>query len=420
MSEKKLTVAIAGLGSRGNAYASCCKLMSDKVEIVACAEIIPDRLERFAKEYSVPAEGCFNSAEEMLAAGKLADVLFICTMDREHYCFAIPALKMGYHLVLEKPASPVPAECREIAKVAKEMDRQVIVCHVLRYTPFYRKVKEVIDSGVLGKVLAIQANEQVGWWHQAHSFVRGNWRNSDETSPMLLQKCCHDMDILLWLTGKHAVSVSSFGSLSHFKSSEAPEGATERCDTCPHFDTCQYSTKEIYLRRAEAGQFGWPVDVVEAEEDIEKLRETLKTSPYGKCVYYCDNNVVDHQVVNLLLEDDLMISFNMCAFTAQGGRRIHIMGTKGDLTAHMEDSKMTVTVYGQEPQIVDSGAEVDQFGHGGGDYVLVKDMIDLMNGELQGAGSSIDDSIESHLVCLAAEKSRLAGGELVKMADFVG
>ncbi len=419
MSDKKITVAVAGLGSRGNSYASCCKLMSDKIEIVACADILPDKLKRFGDEYGVPEERRYASAEEMLKEEKLADVMFICTLDRQHYGHAIPALKKGYHLLLEKPASTDPRECREIAKVAKENGREVVVCHVLRYTPFYRKLKEVLESGVIGRVMMIQANEQATYWHQAHSFVRGNWRRSDETCPMLMQKCCHDMDILLWLTGKHAVSVSSFGELSHFKSEYAPEGAPDRCgEDCPAYGECPYSIKTCYLDRADRGEFGWPLDVVEPEPDAAKLRETLKTSPYGRCVYRCDNNVVDHQAVNLRLDDDLLISFNMSAFTSEGGRRMHVMGTKGDITAYMEDGEIHVNVFGKEPEIVDSHAETDQFGHGGGDYNLIVDLIDVLSGK-KGALTSIDASVESHVVCAAAEESRLGGGKLVNIEEYV-
>ena len=421
MSQKTVTVAVAGCGSRGNSYAACCRELGDRVKIVACADIRPEKLTRFADEYGIPAEGRYSSAEEMLKEERLADVMFICTMDRQHYGHAIPALKRGYHLVLEKPASPDPIECREIARVANEMNRRVVVCHVLRYTPFYRRIKEIIDSGVLGKIMSIQANEQSCYWHQAHSFVRGNWRRDDETSPLILQKCCHDMDILLWLTGRHCLSVSSFGSLGHFKAECAPEGAPERCsEACPAYEECPYSIKCCYLRRADRGEFGWPLDVVEPEPDAAKLRETLKTSPYGRCVYHCDNNVVDHQVVNLQLEEDLTVSFNVSAFTSQGGRRIHVMGTMGDLTAYMEDSKLYVTRFGHDTDIIDSCAETDMFGHGGGDYILVRDLVDLLDGGSAGDSlTSIDDSIESHIVCLAAEKSRAAGGELVRLDDYV-
>ena len=418
---KKLTVAIAGLGSRGNAYASCFALMKDKVEIVAAADLIEDKRNRFAAQYDLKPEQMYCSAEEMLEKEKLADVMCICTLDRQHYCLAIPALKKGYHLLLEKPASPDPRECAEIAKTANELDRQVVVCHVLRYTPYYQKLREVVRSGVIGDVVSIQANEETVYWHMAHSFVRGNWRNSDTTSPLLLQKCCHDMDILLWLTGKHCLTVSSFGSLALFKPENAPEGAPERCsENCPAYGNCPYSIR-FYLDRADKGMFGWPLDVVEPEPSAEKMRETLKTSPYGRCVYHCDNNVVDHQVVNLLLEDGVTVSFNVCAFNTAGERRTHIMGTLGEIKASSVDSKIELTVFGKEPQMIDAHGETDSFGHGGGDYGIARDLISLFDesGETKKqALTSINDSIESHLVCLAAEKSRLNGGEAINIADY--
>ena len=420
---KKLTVAFAGLGSRGNAYAESCALMSDKIEIVACADIIEDKLDRFADKYGVPAEGRFNSAEEMLQQDRLADVMFICTMDRQHYGHAIPALEKDYHLVLEKPISTDLRECTEIARVANERDRKVIVCHTMRYTPFARKVKEIIDSGVLGKVYSIQASEGVTFWHQAHSFVRGNWRNSDETSPMILQKCCHDMDMFLWLTGKHCKSVSSFGELSHFKAECAPEGAHERCsEECPAYATCPYSI-ERYLHHAREGGFGWPLDVVSPATNYDDFRRDLLAGPYSRCVYHCDNNVVDHQVVNLQFEDDLTISFSMCAFTnGSCGRRLHIMGTHGDLIACTEEGQLKVSLFRQgieEVQYVDTNAVTDAFGHGGGDYILVEDLVALFEGKCAESITSINDSVESHVVSLAVEASRVSGGELVKIDEYL-
>ncbi len=421
MSQKKLTVAFAGLGSRGNSYAEACALLADDIEIVACADIVEDKLTRFADRHGVPAEGRFNSAEEMLKADRLADVMFICTMDKQHYGHAIPALEKGYHLVLEKPASTDPRECMEIARVANEHDRHVVVCHVLRYTPYYRKLKEIIDSGILGKVYSIQACEGVGYWHMAHSFVRGNWRNSDETSPMILQKCCHDMDIFLWLTGKHCKSVSSFGQLSHFKPECAPEGAHKHCtEECPAYADCPYSI-ERYLHHARNGCFGWPLDVVSPATNYDDFRRDLLAGPYSRCAYHCDNNVVDHQVVNLQFEDDLTISFSMSAFD-QRGRSTAVMGTKGFIDSATDGSTIRVVKYGQgieSYEEFETKAETDQFGHGGGDYILVKELVDLMRGNVTASSTTINDSVESHVVALAVERSRELGGQLVTIDDYV-
>ena len=421
MSDKIITAAVIGCGNRGNAYADCCALMPDKIKIVACADILPDRVNRYAEKCGIPENMRFSSGAELLAQEKLADVCIITTLDRLHYCHAIPALERGYHLLLEKPASPDPKECLEIARVANEKNLHVVVCHVLRYTSFYRRLKQVLDSGKIGKLMSIRACEQACYWHQAHSFVRGNWRNKEETSPMLLQKCCHDMDIYFWLTGKHYVAVSSFGMLSYYKEENAPEGAPERCsEACPAYEKCPYSIKACYLDHIDRGEFGWPYDVVYPECDPVAYREELKTSPFGRCVYKCDNNVVDHQIVNFLMEDDVTFSFTMTAFTSGGGRSLHFMGTEGDIKADMDGSYFYVTRFGEETEKVETYSEIDQYGHGGGDYGLVKDLVALLNGEAKDISfSTIDDSIESHIACLAAEESREAGGKLVTIKDYI-
>lgn len=424
MENKKLTMAVAGAGMRGAGYAECASLIPDKIEVVAVAETDPDKLRRFAEKHNIKPENCFNSVEDMLNADKLADVMALCTMDKQHYAQAIPALEKGYHLLLEKPASPDPFECKEIARVAKENDRQVVVCHVLRYTPFYSELKKIIESGKIGDVMCVQANEAVGYWHQAHSFVRGNWRNSVESSPMILQKCCHDMDILIWLIGKHVKSVSSFGERSHFRSECAPEGAPERCsEACPNYHTCPFSVEHVYLNRTD----NWPSQVVMGDPTgtnqytREEVAKALETSPYGRCVYHCDNDVVDHQVVNLLMEGGTNVTFNMSAFTYHMTRNIYVMGTKGDIVGNMRDNTITTRIFrGEEETIIPHGE--DKFGHGGGDMGIIRDLVALLDPNdtsEKTSLTSIDTSVESHIVALAAEKSRLAGGELVKIDDYI-
>ena len=214
----RITIAIAGLGSRGkDASAQALAQMPERAKVVAIADPDAAKVREVARQFEIPAERCFDSAEALLAELRLADALVLCTQDRQHVPQAIPALRKGYDILMEKPISPDLAQCKEILAVARETGRKVVVCHVLRYAPFYRKIKEVLDSGVLGELMSIQAIENVGYWHQAHSFVRGNWRSKEETSPMFLQKCCHDMDLMVWLTGKSCVRLSSFGSLGHFR-----------------------------------------------------------------------------------------------------------------------------------------------------------------------------------------------------------
>ena len=426
----KIKVALAGLGSRGkDVYAQAAKVYPEKMEIVAIADIDPVKVEMVAKDFGIPKERCYTSAEDMLKEDKLADVMFITTQDRQHVGHAIPALRKGYHLLLEKPISPDLDECREIVKVAKECDRKVVVCHVLRYTPIYRKVKEILDSGKIGDVVSIMAAENVGWFHMAHSFVRGNWSNSNKTSPMILQKCCHDMDLYLWLANKKCKSVSSYGSTYLFKEENAPEGCTGRClDGCKVKDTCPFNAEMIYLDSDvtgyRTGHRGWPLNVVAPVPTEESLIEALKTGPYGRCIYHCDNNVVDHQVVNLNMTDGTTMSFTMCGFSSSIARYAKFFGTKGQLIVDMEDDpdKCYIEISLFEKEVISEKINVadlsDDFsGHGGGDNVMVKEFMDILLGNIEESASitSLEKSVESHYCALAAEESRLHGGTVVDL-----
>lgn len=424
---KKIKVALAGLGSRGkDTYAPTAKLFPDKMEIVAIADIDPAKVAEVAKEYQVPSDKCFSSAEELIAQEKLADVMFITTQDKQHVGHAIPALKKGYDLLLEKPISPDLDECREIVKVANECHRKVIVCHVLRYTPIYSTLKGILDSGRIGDVVSVMSIENVGYWHQAHSFVRGNWRNSNTTSPMILQKCCHDMDLLLWLTGKTCKSVSSFGNTYLFKPEKAPEGAAKRCmDGCKLKDNCPYDAEKIYLKHqrigAENGHKDWPLDVLSLHPTVESVTEAIKTGPYGRCVYYCDNNVVDHQVVNLNMTDGSTISHTMCGFTDTGSRYAKFMGTKGEILADMSENTIKVTEFGQDTEVIDVKKLATDFsGHGGGDNRMVEEFMDMLinDSEPTVRTTSVDQSVESHYCAMAAEESRVNGGKVVFLDKY--
>lgn len=425
---KKIKIALAGLGSRGkDTYAPTVRLFPDKMEIVAIADIDPAKVEEVAREYNIPKEMCFDSAEDLIAGEKLADAMFITTQDRQHVGQAIPALRKGYHLLLEKPISPDLEECREIVQVAQECKKNVIVCHVLRYTPIYSKLKEVLDSGVTGEIVSVMSIENVGYWHQAHSFVRGNWRNSETTSPMILQKCCHDMDLLLWLTGKTCESVSSFGGTYLFKKECAPQGAAHRClDGCQAKEKCPYDAEKIYIGHhkigAQKGYKEWPLDVLTLHPDVESVTEAIKTGPYGRCVYHCDNNVVDHQIVNLEMTDGSTISHTMCAFTATGSRYTKFMGTKGEVIADMTENTIKITEFGKgESEVIDISRIASDFsGHGGGDNRMVEEFLDMLG---NGAGptirtTAVEKSIESHYCAIAAEESRLGGGKVIMLDNY--
>ena len=418
----KITVAIAGLGSRGlQTYAKCLEKFADRAEIVAVADIRPDRVAVAAEKYNIPADKCFDSVESMLQQPKLADLLLICTPDDVHYQPAMDGLKRGYHLLLEKPAARSVKECRDIAQLAEEKGLNVVVCHVLRYTVFYQKIKELIDAGRVGDIMNIEAIERVGYWHQAHSFVRGNWHVAADTTPMILAKCCHDMDLLLWLTGKKCEKVTSFGHLSHYNAANKPEGAPERCaDGCPHADTCLYNAERYYLDCFKRGGNSWPVNVVAPEPTEEKIIEALKVKDYGRCVYQMNNDVVDHQVMNLLLEDDVTVAFTMTAFSDKGGRCMRVMGTKAEIFADMEKDIIQLMPFGGEMEEFDiRKIATDLSGHGGGDIKMVEDYLDVLEGKpMPSAMTTIARSVESHYVALAAEESRLNGGQLVLIDEF--
>ena len=418
----KITVAIAGLGSRGlQTYAKCLEKFADRAEIVAVADIRPDRVAVAAEKYNIPADKCFDSVESMLQQPKLADLLLICTPDDVHYQPAMDGLKRGYHLLLEKPAARSVKECRDIAQLAEEKGLNVVVCHVLRYTVFYQKIKELIDAGRVGDIMNVEAIERVGYWHQAHSFVRGNWHVAADTTPMILAKCCHDMDMILWLTGKKCEKVTSFGHLSHYNAVNKPEGAPERCaDGCPHADTCLYNAERYYLDCFKRGGNSWPVNVVAPEPTEEKIIEALKVKDYGRCVYQMNNDVVDHQVMNLLLEDDVTVAFTMTAFSDKGGRCMRVMGTKAEIFADMEKDIIQIMPFGGEMEEFDiRKIATDLSGHGGGDIKMVEDYLDVLEGKpMPSAMTTIARSVESHYVALAAEESRLNGGQLVLIDEF--
>ena len=383
-----ITAVVLGAGSRGVNYANYALKYPQELQIVAVAEPRKDRREQF------------DSWMALLEQPKLADVAFVCTLDDDHMGPALAALEKGYHILLEKPMSNREEECVAIEAAAAKAGKHMAVCHVLRYTPFYQTLKGLIDSGEIGEVTVATQIENVAYWHQAHSFVRGNWRNSKETSPMILQKCCHDIDILLWLTGKNCKNVSSFGSLRHFTSENAPAGAPERClDGCPHAQECLYYAPKLYL----TGETGWPVDVLTTDLTEKGITKALQEGPYGRCVYHCDNDVVDRQVVNMELEDGVICNLIMSAFTANCCRQLKILGTRGQIQADMGTNEIWLHPFGGESRKIEV-PKADS-GHGGGDYGLIRDFLTVLR-EGGESRTSAKVSLQSHLICFAAEKSR--------------
>lgn len=405
---KKVRVALIGAGLRGINYMDYALQHPAKLEVVAVAEPVRQRRENFKVRHGLADDMCFEHWDDLLAKPKLADAVLICTQDKQHFEPTMKALQAGYHVLLEKPMSPDPEECIRMGDMASKAGLVFSICHVLRYTPFFSTLKELLDKGTIGRLMAIQHNENVGYWHQAHSFVRGNWRRKDESSPMILAKSCHDLDILLWLAGSDCVKVSSFGSLSHFTASEAPEGAPLRClDGCPVAEECLYYAPNIYLTE----DTNWPTSAISDDMSYDARYKALQEGPYGRCVYHCDNDVVDHQVVNLEFADGVTAAFTMSAFTRDISRTIKLMGTKGEIRGAMEKNEIEIIHFGsgkvERISFEDMGGHV---GHGGGDMRLVKDFLKLVRSDGASQGlTSADASVQSHLMAFAAEQSRVEG-----------
>lgn len=413
----KLTFAVLGMGNRGTAYAAKQLKYPDEMEITAMADTRRIRLDAANKYLHLPEDRLFDGADAILSQPKLADIMVIATQDAQHRDHALRAMELGYDLLLEKPIANKLEDIVVIADAAKRLGRRVIVCHVLRYTVFYQQVKRLIEEGAVGRVRSVEAMEQVGYYHYAHSYVRGNWHKEADSSPMILAKCSHDMDILQWLTDKQCLKLSSFGTQSYFTSENCPEGATERCFDCKL--DCPFHAPRFYVGRIPK----WPTTILQPEPTEENILQTLRDTDYGRCVFKMDNDVVDHQTVNMLLEDNVTVTFQMVGFTNDQTRTIRVMGTEGEVWGNFHTNELYVQRFGEKkPTKIDLEALCDDFtGHGGGDARLIYDVIRLYRGDDfdTSAITFLDRSAQSHYLAFAAEKSRLLGGQLLSMDEFV-
>lgn len=419
---KTLDVILIGAGSRGRIYTDY--MTDDRFRVVAVAEPIRELRNYIKNKHNVSEDMCFSDWKDLLSVPKFADIAIIATSDSLHYAPVMKAIELGYNLLMEKPVAPTYRECRDIADTAKEKGVKVLVCHVLRYTPFFRKIKDLINDGNLGKVVSIHHSECVGNVHQSHSYVRGNWHNTAESSNMLLAKSCHDIDIMQWLIGSTAKSVSSFGSLTYFKKENAPEGAPEYCiDGCPFGEACYYNAVKLYIEDEENAWFR-NAAAKKVNPTNEELAEVLRTTQYGKCVFKCDNDVVDHQVVNIEYENGAVASFNMCAFN-KGGRYIRVMGTDGELYGDMEENTIDYFSFRTREHTVinplDEKLRGDiTGGHGGGDGGIVNTLYKYIAEDYCGDMlSEIGVSVQNHATVFAAEKARLEN-QVIDMKDFIG
>ena len=407
---KPVTAITLGAGSRGNVYGNYAVEYPDQLDIVGVAEPISIRNDRYSKKHNISAENRFKTWEDVFKKPKFADAIIITTPDDLHYGPCMAALKMGYDVLLEKPISPSEKECRDILSLTKQTGRIVAVCHVLRYAPYFVKLRELIQTGTIGEVVSMQHFEPIEHIHMSHSYVRGNWHNSKKTTPIILAKSCHDLDIIKWMLGKESQKIQAFGNLKWFKKENAPQGSTERCaDGCAVESTCPYSALKIYYRnRQRTYVFDLPE---EKDKQGEAILNYLKTTNYGRCVYRMDNDQCDHYVTNILFADGVTASFSMEAFTPWGGRRTRIMGSMGFIEGDM--NKFTTYDFrtGQSKTFESKALDVENYkneGHGGGDWRLVADWVQAVSRKDPSLlTSTIDASIESHVMCFDAEKSRM-------------
>ena len=429
MENRPITAIIVGAGHRSFVYSELAKTNPEMLKIVGVADPNPIRRKKAMDYFGFKEDMCFENAEELAKKGKLADTVINGTMDEQHLETAVPLLDAGYDMLLEKPFAPNEEEMRQIVNCAKKNNSKVMICHVLRYTPFYYAIKERIVNGEIGDIINIQTTEHVSYHHLSTSYIRGKWANSDKChTSMLLAKCCHDLDIIMWMMSEtKPKQISSFGGKFQFKPENAPKEAGTICmKDCPLVDTCVYSTKRLYIDHPDRWAF-YVWDALEGKKNIsieDKIALMKSDSPYARCIYKCDNNVVDHQSVLINFESGATGTHNMVGGSAEPRREIHIIGTKGEIFGNFEESKFTVLKIDPSPDAHNEECDVEEVdlrltgdmvgaygGHGGGDERLAADFVKFIRGERPSlACTSIFDSVAGHLSVYLADKSRENGG----------
>ncbi len=410
-------IAVLGVGNRGYEYSLFVKNFHKKrARLVALCDNNPTRLAEAAKSLKVAEENCYKSDDDFFAAGKLADAIFICSQDRSHYPHAIRALELGYHVLLEKPVSPVLDHCYDLEQKAREKGLHLIVCHVLRYSNHYKKIKEILRSGQLGEIVSINHTENVAYFHFAHSYVRGNWHREEETSPSLLAKCCHDIDLLQWFMERPCQSVSSRGDIGYFKSSKAPQGAALRClDDCKVKKTCPYDAERLYIKdpfyKATFIKYLGRTLTHKLRSTKAEKYKALKEGDYGKCVYFCDNDVMDHQEVLMDFGNGRIVLHTMYGLTDKMFRKTHIVCEKGEILSQDNQTKITVNIFGGKSKKIRT-RRISAGGHIEGDIRFIATFLKLLNGESGKTDDMtfIDATLPSHQIIVAAEKSRKLDG----------
>ena len=415
------TISVIGLGNRGTEYMGFIKAFhSKKAKIVALCDISQQALDDISPKFSIPKDKQFNSPESFFANGVISDALIISTQDASHYEITKQALITGYkYILLEKPVSGKKEEYLELRDLANEKGALLIICHVLRYSNYYGKIKEIVSSGQIGDIVSINHTENVGYFHFAHSFVRGNWHDEFASTPSILAKCCHDIDLIAWFIDSPCTSVSSVGEVKHFRKKCAPEGATATCmGGCKAKKNCPYDAESLYITdpfyKAKFIKYMQRTLTGKAKNSKADVVEAIRNGDYGRCVYHCDNNVCDHQLVTMTFENGAKAVLNMNAFSDKMFRECHIVGTKGELIGY--GTKLKMRIFGSKAKTISFGP-VSLGGHVEGDIRLVSGFIKLICGEKTDLKNitTIDATVISHDIALAAEESRKNGGVLIDL-----
>jgi len=410
--ESPITLAIVGAGQRGNVFAEIASQLPPWARVVAVAEPREEYRRDFARRWGVPAEKTFKDWRALAAQPRLSDAVIICTMDRDHVEPAVAFTAAGYHMLLEKPMATSLEDCRRIAQAQEKGRTITCVCHSMRYIDAFARLKETIRRGRIGRIVSIDQLEQVVWWHQAHSFVRGNWGNEGRAAPMLLAKSCHDIDYIAYLVEAACQRVQSFGSLFYFTKANAPAGSGERCTACAVEAHCPYSAIKLYVN---ADRTSWPASVVAPDHSVEAHTAAISTGPYGRCVWKCDNDVVDHQVVAMEFKNGVTATFTMTAFTRNPGRKIRVHGTEGEI--EFTEQRMWVRTF------TDKSEEEVVFGeeqgtHGGGDARVLRSFLSaIRENDPRLVLTDVHESLRTHSIVFAAERSRHEG-RMVSMEEM--
>lgn len=399
-----MNLILIGAGNRGmEIYAHWIKANHPDVKFVAMADPNANKRLRFSRDFNIPLEACYDSWESILNQDKLADAAIISTQDFMHYEPTIQALSKGYHVLLEKPITGSKKELIDLREHAKAQKRILSIAHVLRYSDFFGVIKHLLDDKVIGELKSIQHEENIAYYHYAHSFVRGPWNRSDLANPIILAKACHDMDLMAWYVDSKCIRVSSFGAQNTLIPKNKPKDAPRRCGThCPHAATCAYEVNKLY-GQAKAQHLAKII-----ENEYGSLKNGFEISDYGRCVYDLDNDVMETQTTLLEFENGVHVSFHLCAFTDEISRYLHLMGTEGEIRGNTLERKIIVKRYDEEEERVIQIGESDSL-HEGGDAGIVKGFIEEVRANnIENGRTSVDKSIMSHLMSLAAEASRLS------------